>query len=91
MSIAETMLCGLIAAWLLTRLMSGLLSGMSANDPLAFVLIAGGLLCVALLVCRIPARRATRVDPGRRFWLRLRCLTQGCYPGTVFWQQVEAL
>ncbi len=60
---------GLLGAVLLARLMSGLLSGVSAFDPLTFALIAGGLLCVALLACWIPARRATKVDP----LIALRC------------------
>jgi putative ABC transport system permease protein len=54
---------GLLASLALTRLMQGLLFGVGANDPLTFS--AGALLslCVALLACWLPARRATRVDP----------------------------
>src|SRR5262249_16087725 len=47
----------------LTRLMSGLLFGVSATDPLTIVVIALLLNVVALLACYIPARRAARVDP----------------------------
>jgi putative ABC transport system permease protein len=47
----------------LTRLMSGLLFGVSATDPVTFVVIALLLVSVALLACWIPARRAAKVDP----------------------------
>jgi len=54
---------GLFTAVAATRLMKSLLYGVSATDPITFVLIAAGLLCVGVLACWIPARRATRVDP----------------------------
>ena len=53
----------LIGAFLLTRVISSLLYGVSATDPLTFVSIALLLMLVALLSSFLPARRATRVDP----------------------------
>jgi len=54
---------GVVVALALTRLMSSLLFGVSAHDPLTYSLVALLLFVVALAACWIPARRATRVDP----------------------------
>ena len=56
-------LIGSVAALGLTRLMKGLLFGVSASDPATFAGVALILIFVALAACAIPARRAMRVDP----------------------------
>jgi putative ABC transport system permease protein len=60
---------GVVLSLLLGRLMSSLLFGVSARDPLTFVAVTALLAFVALLACYLPARRATRVDP----MVALRC------------------
>jgi putative ABC transport system permease protein len=54
---------GLAAAWGLTRWIKQMLFEVSATDPLTVVFVTVSLVCVALLACYIPARRATKVDP----------------------------
>jgi predicted permease len=55
---------GLVAAWGLTRLMARFLFGVSPSDPLTYGSVILLLSAIALLACWLPARRATRVDPG---------------------------
>jgi putative ABC transport system permease protein len=54
---------GLGAAFVLTRLMTTLLFGVSATDAVTFGGVAALLAFVALIASWIPARRAARVDP----------------------------
>jgi ABC-type antimicrobial peptide transport system permease subunit len=54
---------GLIGSAVLTRVMAGLLFGVSATDALTFGSVAAILAAVAFAASFIPARRATSVDP----------------------------
>ena len=54
---------GLAGAFVLTRWMSSMLFGITASDPMTYVVVFLVSLCVALLACWLPARRASRVDP----------------------------
>ena len=57
------LITGLVIAFAAMRLMSSLLFGISAHDPLIFGGVALILATAAVLACYIPARRAARVDP----------------------------
>jgi putative ABC transport system permease protein len=54
---------GLGASFISARLFSSLLFGVSATDPLTFMITPALLSLAALLACYVPARRATKVDP----------------------------
>ncbi len=54
---------GVAAALVLARLMTSLLFGVTAHDPLTFAAVATLLVLIALVACYIPARRAMKVDP----------------------------
>jgi putative ABC transport system permease protein len=54
---------GLIGAFAMTRVMTGLLFNVQANDPLTFASVALLLSLIALAACYLPARRAARTSP----------------------------
>jgi ABC-type antimicrobial peptide transport system permease subunit len=54
---------GVAGAFAFSRLLSGLLYGVSSTDPLTFAAVALVLLGVAATACFLPARRATGADP----------------------------
>ena len=54
---------GAVAALALSRLLSSYLYGITAQDPVTFLAVAGLLVCMALAAGYLPARRATKVDP----------------------------
>jgi putative ABC transport system permease protein len=54
---------GVAAAIVMTRLISGLLFGISATDFSTFALLSGLLATIALIACWWPAHRASQVDP----------------------------
>jgi putative ABC transport system permease protein len=54
---------GLAGAFALTRVISNLLFGVGASDPLTFIAISILLIFVSLIACYLPARRAARLNP----------------------------
>jgi putative ABC transport system permease protein len=56
---------GAVSALLLGRLLSGILFGVSARDPVTFLAVGTLLGAVAVVACYLPARRAMRIEPVR--------------------------
>jgi putative ABC transport system permease protein len=54
---------GLVGAFALTRWMSSMLFGVTASDPVTYVVVSFVSFGAALVACSLPAQRATRVDP----------------------------
>jgi ABC-type antimicrobial peptide transport system permease subunit len=61
--VAIGLVLGLAGAAAVTRLGASLLYGVSAADPLTFLLVPVLIFVVALVACLIPAWKATRIDP----------------------------
>jgi ABC-type antimicrobial peptide transport system permease subunit len=55
--------CGLAAAFALTRLMESVLFGVSPADPVSYLTASAALVSAAALASYLPARRATRINP----------------------------
>jgi len=57
------LVAGLLASFGVMRLMSSLLFGVKAMDPLTYIAVSCGLAITAFLACFLPSRRAAAVDP----------------------------
>jgi len=55
---------GACGAWVLARLMSGLVYGIPARDPVSLAIAASALVAGALLAYYLPARRTAKIDPA---------------------------
>ena len=58
------MIVGIAVALPVTRLLRALLFGVTATDPVTFVLVSVGLVSIAAAACYLPARRALKVHPS---------------------------
>ena len=58
------LILGLAGSFALTRWVGSAVFGLSANDPMTFVMVALLVLAVALVACYLPASRATKVNPS---------------------------
>jgi putative ABC transport system permease protein len=54
---------GLVGVLALSRVLENMVYGISPTDPLAFAMVSGLLIFIALVACSIPARRAARISP----------------------------
>jgi len=61
--VAVGVVLGVTAALMLTRLLEGMVYGVSRKDPLIFLLVNLLMVVVSLAACYLPARAAMRVDP----------------------------
>jgi putative ABC transport system permease protein len=59
------LLIGVPGIYIASRLIRGLLVGVSPSDPLTLLAAALGLLLVTLATCYVPARRALRIEPAQ--------------------------
>ena len=57
------LVAGLLVSFGAMRLMSSLLFGVKAMDPVTYIAVSCGLATTAFLACYLPSRRAAGVDP----------------------------
>jgi putative ABC transport system permease protein len=62
--VATGVCVGIVSAIAISRVLSGLLLGVSSRDPMTFASISVLLAAVALVACFLPAHRAARLDPS---------------------------
>jgi putative ABC transport system permease protein len=55
---------GIIGSMLATRLIQGLLFGVTPNDPVTLAAVAVAMVAIGVAACWVPARRAAQVDPA---------------------------
>jgi len=55
---------GVIGSLLATRLIQGLLFGVTPNDPVTLAAVALAMVAIGVAACWVPARRAAKVDPA---------------------------
>jgi ABC-type antimicrobial peptide transport system permease subunit len=55
---------GVIGSLIATRLIQGLLFGVTPNDPITLVAVALAMVGIGVAACWVPARRAAKVDPA---------------------------
>jgi putative ABC transport system permease protein len=63
--VAAGLIAGLAAGFAVSRLMRGMLYGITPNDPVTYAGVVLTLVGAALVACLVPARRAARIDPLR--------------------------
>jgi ABC-type antimicrobial peptide transport system permease subunit len=55
---------GTLTSWALRHALSGLVYGVSTEDPLVYVLVPALMLVVAFVACFLPALQASGADPS---------------------------
>lgn len=61
--IACGLVVGLVCNWLITRMLTSFLFGVSAHDPLTVISVSILLIICGLIAAFVPARRAASIDP----------------------------